>query len=886
MSNKIARFLGLMLLVLITIVLPVACNHDTIPKDVITSNENYTVSADSVIERHWIARAISGTHLITNYQRTLSDSIPAVIRVRLAINGHDNELHPAEYHYIDLNDTAVATIKACEPDAKRRISAAKTARPKSLSLKVDLSVIKKSLHDKGYFATPTHDTIYAHDYKGVWLTADIEPLNVDFSQCFLHDELRVDAAPGENDVHEITINLTTPPPATIHEWKIVAPSKNYAIYTSEQPIMDAIYNMSIAELEKKHENTGKDLIAGQECYAIALSLAYTAPRQSMETLKGLVRDSIITDGNSVETYSSVVNKMIWAEAAWSVYCATGDKEWLNYSYNIILRNLYDIDNDFFIDNVTGMFHATCPYRTGSISQYYPTWAGISDIVETTPLLANIIMERCYRVIEMMGDEFEINNSYSSRAERIKDAINHRLWDETKSFYCQYLYGGTMNLMSLCADNMGQALCIIWDIAEDDRAETLVNEMPLTNYGVPLTYPINEGIRSELNNAVIPMVQALWNIAAAQNGNIAMLRRGIGAMLRTQALAATCATACSATTGECMPCPLARGNAAGNIAMIYRIITGMNFLPNGIEFDPKVPVCFTGDKTITGFKYRNAVLDITIKGTGNELSKITLDGNALADNFINGDISGHHKVVITMNGIYTGSGKITVNNELNFIPETPLWQWDGFYGTNYNYDDNTGYKILINGEPSYSMRDSVLGVRDTVTFRNYSLIAVNKYGFSYISKPHYIMTSARAYKLADYNPKYVYDQALPSVYHYRPIVIDDDDSWVKVPVTTSEAGDYIIDVLYSNGNGEAELTSPCHLLEVSANGHPQGLLAVPQLGMEQWLRTAYSSRLRVQLLKGSNTIELRLHKPSLSGTTPTAIRLMHLRVVSPHSSQSS
>lgn len=878
LSYKITIKTLVTLVMLIAIGIPTACHHENIPQDVITKNEDYTVGADSVTEGRWTAHAIGSNHLITNYQAPLSDSIPAVIRIRLAINGHDNELHPAQYHYIDLSDTTVATIKACEPDSKRPIGTRKIARPERLTVKVDLSAINRSIAQKGYFATPTHDTIYAQDYKGVWLTADIEPLNVDFAQCYLHDELRVDQAPSSKDICDFSVDLSIEQPKAIHEWKTESPHRDYASYTSDQKLMNVIYNMSIDELEKNNSDSGRDMLVAQECYAIALSLAFAAPQKSMETLKSMVRDSIITAGAGTENYSTLVNKMVWADAAWSVYCATGDKDWLSYSYNIILRNLYDIDNDFFIDNETGLFHAASPYCDSNINQYYPTWASICDIFETTPLLGNIIMERCYRVLEMMGDEFEINNYYDNRADHIKDAINHRLWDETRSFYCQYLYAGTMNMMSPCSDNMGQALCILWDIAEDDRAETLVNEMPLTNYGVPLIYPINEIIKPHLNNAVIPMVQALWNIAAAKNGNIAMLRRGLGALLRTQALAATCATACTATTGTCMPCQLGRGNAAGNIAMIVRIIAGMNFLPNGIEFTPKVPVCFTGDKTITGFKYRNAILDITIKGTGNELSKITLDGKALDDNFINGDIKGNHKIVITMNDIYTGSGKITVNKELHFIPETPLWQWDGYYGTNYNYDNNTGYKILINGEPTYSMRDSVLGTRDTVTYRNYTLQAVNKYGFSYVSKPHYIMTTARSYRFANFNPKYIIDQVLPGTYPYRPIVINDNDAWVKIPVNTTVAGNYVIDVLYSNGNGQASLSSPCHLLEVAANGHPQGMIATPQLGLDQWLRTAYSSRLRVQLLKGNNTLELRLHKPSLSSDSPTSIRLSQLRII--------
>ncbi len=885
-----------------------SCHNDSFPKDVITQNEKFTVGIDKVVEGKWVAEAKSATHLVSNYQLPPNDSIPAVIRVRLAINGHDNELRPGEYHYIDLTDRgseienresgtsnlreAPNVIKACVADPKRS-SSQKIVRPSELKLNIDLSAIKNDLNDKGFFVTPTHDTIYAEDYKGVWLTADIAPLDIDAEQCPLHPELLIDAMPNNGDEYTVTINLSTPQRKVTKEWKIVATNANYPVYESPQKLMDAMHNMSIEEIANRGseiEDRGSkvsplttlhsNFLVSQECYAIALALAYLEPEKSMLTLKSMVTDSIITTGDSIETYNSLANKMIWATAAWSVYCVTGDKEWLKYSYDITVKNLEIIENSGLLNRETGLYRATCPYNVSNINQYYPPWASVTDIFETTPLLANAIIEHAYRVVELMCDEFEIAN-YSRKVESLKDAINHRLWDEFKGYYSQYLYGGTLNMMSPCSDNMGQALCVLWDIADDNRGETLVNEMHLSYYGIPLTYPINTSVKPEFNNAVIPMVQALWNLAAARNDNIAMLRRGIGAQIRPQALLASCDVSTSATTGVPLDISYSRGNAAGNLSMIYNVIAGMKFLPNGIEFSPKVPACFQGKKTIKSFKYRNAMLDITIKGTGNNLSKISLDGKDLADNFIDGNIAGHHTIVITMNDIYTGAGKITLTKDLSYLPETPLWQWDGFYGTTYNYNGDYGYKILINDEERYSMRDSVLGTRDTVSYRSFSLLAVNKFGSSYISKPHFITTTASTYEFARYNQQFILPIPMPGYSEYHPldpIEITDTTSWVSIPLTTSEAGDYIVDVLYSNGSGQASLLAPCQMLEVTANGHLQGIVATPPLGEGQWLSKAYSSRLNVKLLKGDNTLQLRLHRPSPQQGHHIVLRLSHLRII--------
>ena len=854
-----------------------SCDKGSIPENVITQNENYTVDANKVVEGKWTAQALSATHLVTNYAPSIDDSIAAVIKVRLAINGHDNELRPAQYHYIDLTDESQKAIKACVPDIKNN-SSKKILRPNEIKLTIDLSSIKKDLKEKGFFVTPTHDTVYAQDYKGVWVTADLPPLDIDISQCNLHHELLVDAMPGTNDLHEATLSLTRAAPPAAHEWKIASTSTNYPAYTSNQKLIDAIHNMSIQELTASDDNGQDHFMVSQECYAIALSLAYLEPQKSMATLKALVKDSVITSGDDTESYNSLANNMIWATAAWKVYCVTGDKEWLKYAYSIIVKNLEIIEKSGILNNETGLFRATCPYLLSNINQYYPQWASIADVFETTPLLANAVMEHAYRVVAMMCDEMEIDY-HNNNATTLKEAINHRLWDEYKGFYSQYLYAGHLIMMSPCADNLGQALCVLWDIAEDDRAERLVNEMHITNYGVPLTYPISHQVKPEINNAVIPMVQAIWNLAAARNGNIAMLRRGIGAQLRPQALFASCNAACSATNGEAIENSFARGNAAGNLAMVYNVIAGMNFLPNGIEFSPKVPICFNGDKVISSFKYRNAVLDITIKGTGDELSSISLDGNNLADNFINADIEGRHKIVITMNNNYTGSGKITLTREAYHLPETPMWQWDGFYGTTYNYNASDGYRILINNVPSYSMRDSVLGTRDTISYRSFSLMAVNKYGTSYISKPFFITSTAQCYRLSDFYSQHDGDMPRPPFYKHQPVEISDDGNWLSAAVNVDVAGDYIIDVLYCNGNGFASLQAPCQLLEVAANGHLQGIVATPQLGQDQWLRTAYSSSLNVKLLRGKNTIAMRMHQQPADGPNqPAHILISHLRII--------
>lgn len=872
-SSKIAVFLMLWLIFMVASTMT-SCDSLNMRNEIIAQNENYTVTADSVTMGEFTAYATSDRSIETNYKSASIDSIPNVLKFRLSIGSRDIELKPAQYHYIDLDRaTDSIEVKAFTADSVKLKSNHNISIPNALSLKIDMSDVTRSLKERDFFITPTHDTIYSQDINQALLEMRIEVDNPSLSfKSRISDEWL------DDNICSVTLDLKSVlshQSRSYNNWKLADESllDGMPIYTSRQPILNALYTMSLEQILSQDANQYSSLIAG-ECYSISLSLAYLQPKESMERLKAMVVDSIISTEDGNRTYASLTNDMMWAQAAWSVYCSTGDKGWLKYSYEVIIKSLNQI-KDLNTSSKTSLYNAICPYISSYTSQYYPSWMSPSDAYETIPLVGNIIMEHTYRLLGQIADEFEMNIDYDTQADRIKDAINHRLWNESKENYTQYMYGGVTPIMSPCVDNMGQAMSVLWDIADDNRAEGLIKETPVTSYGVPLIYPNRTNTGTGLNNTVIPMVQAIWNLAAAKTGNMSMLRRGFGALIFQQAMAASCATSCNATTGALLTGNNPRGNAAGNIAMVLRVIAGLNYLPNGIELNPKVPVCFDGTKTIKNLVYRDAILNITIKGTGNDWSKITLDGKELDYNFIDGSLKGEHKIEITMNDNYAGSGKITQAQKMTMLPEEPHWMWEGNYGTNYTYSSSLGYKILINGEPIYAMNDSVLGIRDTVSYRNYSIVAINKYGQGYISQPHYITESAKCYRFSKTASQLSIE--MPKSFRHQLIEVSDDSTWVSLPVRTEEGGDYILDVFYSNGNGTPSLWSPCDMLQIWANSHNQGVVVVPPQGMNQWCAMQYSSHLKVSLLKGDNTIKLRRIRPSAT-IDDEIILLDHLRLI--------
>ena len=75
--------------------------------------------------------------------------------------------------------------------------------------------------------------------------------------------------------------------------------------------------------------------------------------------------------------------------------------------------------------------------------------------------------------------------------------------------------------------------------------------------------------------------------------------------------------------------------------------GMSFEVEGIRFHPVIPKVYSGIKSLSNFKYRNAVLDILVKGYGNKILSINMDGKPLQNDFLPGSVTGKHRVEIEM-----------------------------------------------------------------------------------------------------------------------------------------------------------------------------------------------------------------------------------------------
>jgi neutral trehalase len=74
--------------------------------------------------------------------------------------------------------------------------------------------------------------------------------------------------------------------------------------------------------------------------------------------------------------------------------------------------------------------------------------------------------------------------YKANAAKIKDGINKYLWMNDKGYYAQYLYGRNYKIQSPRAEALGEALCILFGIADAAQQASIVTNTPVTAYGYP------------------------------------------------------------------------------------------------------------------------------------------------------------------------------------------------------------------------------------------------------------------------------------------------------------------------------------------------------------------------------------------------------------------
>lgn len=879
--------LSSVLYIVAAIVALFSCNEKTMPDGCIYTCDEYTVYTDRVTQGNFEALAVSPTEITTNYKSELDGDISSVVEFRFSFNSRDNELPIGYSHYAVAGSDTDVIYKVGEPNEKPDVDFKPLPHNTSWTVKLDMTPIFDGFNQQGYFVTATSDTLYAEDFKGVVIIGNVLPFNWETEYVLGNPNRELKPSANNPNIYELTVTLNPEMPAPLNAvgWKIDAPHAEYPKMESSSVLADAVYNMGIDDIvsDIRPDDTFRagyywdGVWTRDVSYSIYLALAYLDPVRSINSLKCKVKnDRIIQDTGSGGSWPVSSDRIVWATAAWEIYKATGDREWMEYAYNVIANSIAD-DEYVVLDRNIGLMHGEQSYLDWR-EQTYPKWMHTKDIYESMTLGTNVLFAHAYDILANMAKELGVDaNGWQTKAQNLKENINRYLWMPETGYYGQYLYTAPYPILSKSVDNLGQSIAVVFDVATPEMGKSLIANTPVTAYGTTSIYPMLPGIRPYHNNAIWPFVQSYWNIAAAKMNNYSAVLHGIGSIYRAAAMYATNKELFVASTGDFRGTAINSDkqlwSAAGNVSTVFRIYAGMDFQPEGIKFAPYMPDFFKGNLHITDFKYRNALLNITISGTGHKVKEIYLDDEVLQDAFLPGDISGSHNITIVMTGKHDKS-KINLQPVL-YMPSTPNIEWNGNDADISNFDNSITYQCNVNGVAADNINNKNF-TADTATsgLKVINLVPVsnNLAGFSSVTHLSYTPQSVIELPLTRFAKGGTSLIHSNKALQYVETTVNKNTD-IALSVEVAEAGEYFVDVCYSNGSGAICTDNKCAIRTLIVNGELTGTLVMPQRGVDEWLYPGYSNMLCATLKEGLNDVHIKYLTPmnvNMNGEINTAL----------------
>lgn len=666
-------------------------------------------------------------------------------------------------------------------------------------------------------------------------------------------------------------------------WKRKNDLTTYPRLTSNNKLHEAIYNMGLDEMVNAVEpdttlRTGKEwagVWTRDVSYSIILSMCYMQPEASMISLMKKVNPSgqIIQDTGSGGAWPISTDRMIWVVAAYEIYKATGDRQWLEKVYPIALRS---IRKDMAtIMSPRGLIKGETSFIDWR-EQSYPKWMQTVDISQSEAMGTNVLyaaaLNACAQMADILGQRKEAAR-LKADADALTDAINKYFWLDDKGYYGMYTYGRDHKILNPRAETLGLALSILYDIAPAERQKSISTNNPHTPYGPAIFYPQISDMPSYHNNALWPFVASYWTLAQAKAGNEAGTMEGIGSVFRPAALFATNKENFNLDNGDYYT-ELNSSNMlwslAGNIAITTRVLFGIHFEKDGLLISPFVPKALEGTRTLDNFNYRGATLNITVNGYGANVAKITVNGKEYAPGktIPAKRLKGVCNIVVDMD--CKPIPAMDVNRQPNLkapvTPQTwltnnPALNGEGVPVNNYlewnPIEYISKYQVLKNGMLVAETRETSWPATEP---GEWQVIGIDARGVhSFASEPR-SNRPATIYQFKNEgtgmkSPE-LCNAPADGVKGYTGqgfVEIDRTTDPETINIKIPQSGMYTFALRYANGNGPVNTENKAAIRTLMLNGSKRGTFVMPQRGVGNWDDWGMSNQIQVPLTAGTYTV---------------------------------
>lgn len=650
----------------------------------------------------------------------------------------------------------------------------------------------------------------------------------------------------------------------------------YPALKTSNKLLGAVYTMGLDEMVNNVEpdttlRTGREwagVWTRDVSYSIILSMAGMQPLASKVSLMRKVNadGQIIQDTGSGGAWPISTDRMIWAVAAYEVYKVTGDREWLQFLYDVVKRSVEK--DETVIRTPEGLMRGETSFIDWR-EQSYPKWMQTVDIYSSQALGTNAVYAAAYGVLAkaalQLGKKDEAKH-WEAEAKALADSINRHFWFADKGYYGMYRYGRDFDIMNPRTETLGQSLAVLYDIATAEQARSLTQNSPVTKWGAPIFFPQISDIPSYHNNALWPFVAAYWTLANAKAGNEQGVMQGFGSIVRPAALFATNKENLNLDNGD-IATELNSSNMlwclSGNIALTQRLLFGINYEENGIRFSPFVPQQLADTRSLDGLRYRNAVVNITVCGYGNTIKEFSINGKRSTDAFLPATVRGvqNIRIVLADNEIEPMNVNLVDNVK---APLTPIVRWAYNPASPYSrlewnsIEYIASYDIIRDGQVVANVQNTTF---DATEPGEYMVVGVAEDGTrGFASEP----LSNRPVTIIEMPGESTVMKSAEMAYEPRAGVSGMTGGFVEVDQTTAPVdfefvapsdGTYSLTFRYANGNGPVNTENRAAVRTLGIDGNVAGTIVMPHRGVGNWADWGNTNHVQVDLKAGKHKLSV-------------------------------
>jgi glycogen debranching enzyme len=369
------------------------------------------------------------------------------------------------------------------------------------------------------------------------------------------------------------------------------------------------------------------------------------------------------------------DKVIWAQGAWNHFLVTGDRPFLEQAFEAVAESLAEMQAARFNAGF-GLFEGPsvlCDGIAGYPEPPFDPKVSSSFILDhpggdkVMCLSTNCVYHQAFRCAAWMAGQLgrppgEVA-AFLKTAARLRESIQERFWMPAKGTYAYFIHGAGPQAGRLdeSQEGMGLAYAILFDVAEDSQAQSILRQVHLQPKGMVCVWPhfarFSDARPGRHNVMVWPMSSGMWAHAAAKAGAVDQ-----SANEMTQVASMTKASQgifyeiYHSVTGvpdggwqvgrHWDSCIHQTWSATGYLRMVLHGLFGLAFEPNGLRFAPSLPPGW-GPVRLSGLHYRQAVLDVRLQGEGRQIARVSLDGQETRSAALHADLSGEHQIIVQL-----------------------------------------------------------------------------------------------------------------------------------------------------------------------------------------------------------------------------------------------